>query len=221
MKKDINTKNVFAEGLSFYKIFIFFLLGSIFGSVFEEIVHFFQHGDWTHREDLIYGPFSTLYGFGVVLYLIFFIKNNDKRGVVKTFLYCSLLGGITEFLTSFFLDIFLHVKFWDYSNMFLQIQGRTTIPIMLIWGLFGTLLLKVVYPFLSKWIEKIPYKVGKPICIFLLGFILLDMFISYGAYFRMLARNKGGAPKTIIEELYDKIYNDEFMYEHFPILKGD
>lgn len=211
---------VFAKGLCFSKVFIFFLLGCLFGSLFEEIIYFFQYGEWTKRYDLIYGPFSTLYGFGVVLYLVILQERDHKRGIIKTFIYCALLGGVAEYIASLFLELFLNIKFWDYSNMFLNFGGRTSIPVMIIWGIEGTILLKLIYPFLSKLIEKIPFKVGRIVCILLLILIILDIIVSYSAFIRMIYRNKGSAPKTKIGEIYDQIYNDDFMYQRFPILKG-
>ena len=56
----------FAEGLCFKKFFLLFVLGSFVGSFYEEIVFFVQYKEWTVRHDLLYGPFSTLYGFGEI-----------------------------------------------------------------------------------------------------------------------------------------------------------
>ena len=105
--------------------------------------------------------------------------------------------------------------------MFLNINGKTTIPIMIVWGIMGVVLLKIVYPVVSKWIEKIPYKVGKTISIFLLLFLTFDMLFSYSVFGRMVARHKGKPPKTFLGEYYDTKYNDEFMYNKYPILKGE
>ena len=96
----------------------------------------------------------------MILFLLFLGWRNKKRGVVKTFLYATFIGGVFEYLASFFLELFLGMKFWDYTGMFLSIGGRTTLPFMLVWGVMGTFVVKVVYPFLSKWIEKIPKTIG-------------------------------------------------------------
>lgn len=213
-------KKKFAHGFCFTKIFIFFILGCLFGGLFEETILFFQNGKWTSRHDMIYGPFSTLYGFGFAIYLLVFLKGNEKRGIIKTFILASLLGGVIEYSAGLFSENFLGIKFWDYSNMALNIHGRTTIPIMIIWGIGGTIILKVFYPFVSNFIEKIPYKIGNSIFIFLLVFMITNMTISYSAFLRMVFRNRGEAPKTIIGEIYDKVYNDEFMLKKFPILEG-
>ncbi len=214
-----NTKD-FAKGFCFKKIFAFFVLGSLVGSFYEEIVFFVQFREWTCRHDLLYGPFSTLYGFGLILFLIFLGNKNAERKFLKTFLCASLLGGIFEYLASLFLELFLGIKFWDYSTLFLNIHGRTTIPYMLAWGFMGSLILKVVYPFVSKWIEKIPQKIGNVIYIFLLFFFFINMFLSYTVFIRMIYRNKGVSPKTFIGRFYDNYYTNEYMYKKFPILIG-
>ena len=123
-------EKVFAKGFCFFKIFIFFLLGSIFGSLFEEIQWFIEIGTFTCRCDLLYGHFSTLYGFGIVLFLLILVPRNNQRGFMKTFFYSFFLGGIFEYFAGLFSEKILNIKFWDYSTMFLNINGKTTIPIM-------------------------------------------------------------------------------------------
>lgn len=214
-------KKIFAKGFNFYKLFIFFVLGSIFGSFFEEIQWFIHKGKWTSRHDLLYGPFSTLYGFGIVLFLIILGPRNERRGVIKTFFYVFLLGGFFEYIAGMLAEKVFNIKFWDYSNMFLDINGKTTIPIMIVWGLMGVILLKIVYPVVSKWIEKIPYRVGSIVCVFMFVFLSLDMLLSYSVFGRMILRHRGVAPKSFIGEFYDKKYNDKYMYNKYPILKGE
>ncbi len=217
---NLDKGKIFARGIHFYKVFIFFILGSVLGSFYEEILFFIQTKEWTVRHDLIYGPFSTLYGFGTALFLILLGPKNEQRGFLKTFLMASSIGGFTEYLTGFFCEFFLNIKFWDYSQDFLNIGGKTTLPYALIWGLFATLFLKFLYPKLSDLIEKIPVLIGKIICSITFILMLLNLFISYTAFFRMIERNKGHKPMTFIGSFYDKVYNDEFMYQEFPILKG-
>lgn len=216
----MHKRHDFAEGFCFKKLFCFFVLGSIVGSFYEEIVFFVQYKEWTVRHDLLYGPFSTLYGFGLVLFLLFLWRRNKKRGIIKTVLYASIIGGVFEYFASFFLEIILGVKFWDYSGLFLNIHGRTTIPFMLVWGVMGTFLVKVVYPFVSKWIERIPKKIGNVLYVVVLLFFIVNMLLSYTVFIRMVYRMRGVHPKTFIGEFYDKYYNNDYMYRKFPILNG-
>lgn len=217
---NFENEKIFAKGIGFYKVFIFFVLGSILGSFYEEILFFIQTKEWTCRHDLIYGPFSTLYGFGTSLFLILLGPKNEKRGIIQTFFLASFIGGITEYLVGLFSEFFFKIRFWDYSHDFLNIGGKTTLPYALIWGLFATLFLKFLYPKVSNLIEKIPMAIGKAICLVVFVLMILNLFISYTAFFRMLERNKGQEPKTFLGQVYDKVYSDDFMYQKFPILKG-
>lgn len=210
---------VFAKGYCFAKIFIFFLIGCIFGTYYEEILYFINHGQWSSRQGLIYGPLSPIYGLGCCIFVIFLGKNNDKRSVLKTYIYSVIIGGVAEFATSLIAETCFGVKFWDYSEYFLNIAGRTTIPYMLGWGVLGTVLMKVLYPFISKWIEKIPYKIAKPIYIIILVLVLADVVITYSAFARMAFRNKEKEPFTFVGEIYDNIYDNEFMYKRFPVMR--
>ncbi len=212
-------KKKFAQGLSFYKIFLFFVLGSIFGCFFEEIQWFVQNKYWTCRHDLLYGPFSTLYGFGLIIFLIILEPKSKYRGIFKTFIYAFFIGGILEYLAAVLTNKFFNIQFWDYSNMFLNIKGKTTIPIMIIWGIMGVILLKIIYPFISRWIEAIPIKIGVILSNILIIFLAFDMFLSYTVFARMIYRNNGTAPLTFIGKFYDEKYNDDYMYNKYPILK--
>ena len=212
--------NEFAEDLSFAKIFIFFVIGSLFGSFYEEVIFFVQSGSWTVRHDLLFGPFSSLYGFGVIIFLILLVPHSKKRSILKTFLYAMFIGGIAEYTASWFFDVFLNIRFWDYSGMFSNINGRTTILFMIVWGIMGTILVKIIYPFISKLIERIPINVGQPIFIIILILMILNVLLSYSVFMRMVYRNKGYEPLTFVGKFYDKVYDDNFMYQKFPILKG-
>lgn len=210
---------IFAQGYCFPKIFIFFILGCLLGTYYEEILWYIRFGEVTNRDGLIYTPLSPIYGVGVLIFVLLLGRHNESRNLLKTFIYASLIGGMTEYITGFIASNFFGVKFWDYSNYFLNIQGLTTIPFMVFWGIGGTILMKVIYPWLSKWIEKIPYKIGQPIYLVILIVVIVDLFLTYSAFFRMGMRNAGKKPLTFVGDIYDKVYDDEFMYEHFPVMR--
>ncbi len=218
-KKVKNEEKIFANGYCFKKIFIFFLIGCLLGTYYEEILYLIKTGHFQSRQGLIYGPFSPIYGIGVAIFVIFLGKHNDELTIFKTWLYSALIGGITEFMTSLIADKVFGVEFWNYKGMFLNIMGRTTIPFMIFWGLGGLVLMKVVYPFISKWLHKIPYKVGNIIYYIVFSFIMIDVILTYSALGLMALRNNGKEPYTFIGEFYDKVYDNDFLYEKFPIMK--
>ena len=119
-------------------------------------------------------------------------------------------------------EIFVGTTSWDYSNHFLNIGGRTTIPFMFVWGLLSLIYVKKIYPFISKVIENVPYNLMKTITICLVVFLSLDMFLSWTALLRQNERRKGIEPWSPLGELYDKVYPDEKLAKYYPnmVAKG-
>lgn len=208
-------KRPFAQGFSFSKMYIIFIIGSFIGAMHESIwgvikrLYWYKKFVWTRHQGVIYGPFNPLYGAGIVL--IIMLLGKKKRTPFKTFYLGAILGGMFEYIISFLMELVLRAKSWDYSSYFLNINGRTTIPYMLFWGLGIMLLIHFVYPILSKWIESIPKKIGDILVIFLVIFMTFNMIISWTALGRQVLRHKGYEPFTIIGEFYDKVYTDEFL----------
>ena len=85
--------------------------------------------------------------------------------------------------------------------------------------LLGFLIVKVVYPFLSKQIEKIPYEIGEKCFVVLLIFMCLNMFVSWTAIIRQSLRRNGVPPYTALDRVYDKYYTDERLARAFPNMR--
>lgn len=218
MSKKTETK--FAEGLCFKKFFFIFLLGSVIGALYEDVLIYvktwIETGDGVfilHR-GVIYGPFNVVYGFGAALmtWVLLRKKYNDWQ----IFGLAALLGGVVEYLISFLQETFTHTTSWDYSNLPLNINGRTTLPIMLVWGGMGLLLVKVLYPWFSRWLEKIPVRVGNTLFVVLLVFMLLDMLVSWSALIRQTLRHNDVPAFTPLGRFYDDCYNDRYLEKYFP-----
>lgn len=214
------TEEKFAEGLCFKKLFFVFLIGSIIGTIYEELLYGFQKlietgaWEWTVRRGVIYGPFNVIYGFGAVVMIYLLLRKKYTNWQV--FLYASILGGIVEYVVSFLQEFFTHTVSWDYHGYFLNLNGRTTIPFMVVWGLLGLLLVKWVYPFVSEIVERIPVKIGNTIYVILVGFMAFDMLISWSALIRQTLRHNHIPPFTPVGRFYDDFYDDEYLQKFFP-----
>lgn len=215
-----SNKETFAKGICFDKLFLIFVIGSIFGTIYEQILElvtvYYETGEivWVSRTAVIYGPFNIIYGVGAVLFIL--LLGRKERPWWQVLLYGALIGGIFEYGVGFLQETFVGMVSWDYSDRFLNINGRTTIPYMLFWGFLSVFLIKVIYPFLSNLIEKIPYNLGNLVTNILVIFLSLDMLVSWTALIRQNLRRNGVEPLTFIGEFYDKVYTDEFLEKIYP-----
>lgn len=210
----------FAAGLSFKKLFFIFLIGSVFGTIYEDILIYLQTyfatgtGVWMLHRGVIYGPFNVIYGFGAAAMCWFLLRKKYTNWQI--FIYSALLGGVVEFMLSFLQETFTGTTSWDYSGQLLDIYGRTTIPIMAFWGVLGLLLVKFIYPACSDLIERIPPRVGNPLFWSLLVFMIFNCLISWSAIIRQNLRHHNIPPVTPIGEFYDRYYHDEYLRKYFP-----
>lgn len=214
-----NVEEKTREKITFSKLFWIFVIGSIFGAFYEEILTciktLIQTGqfEWVLRRGVIYGPFSPIYGAGAVLMTILLVRY--KNNWMQTYCYGAILGGSFEYLISILQEIFIGTCSWNYSKQFLNIHGRTTIPIMMVWGLFVLLFVYVIYPWISKFLDAVPkqfYELMTKVCVVLMAF---DLLISWTALFRQTLRRNNVPPLTPVGRLYDKVYSDEFLSKYF------
>lgn len=209
-------EGTFAKGICFKKIFWLFMVGCVFGCVFEMVNHFIRYGDWVSRRGLIYGPLNPVYGLGLVFFVIFLSKIKNPALI---FLGGMLLGGGCEYLCSLVQEKVFGTLSWDYSHQLFNIGGRTSLKYMLIWGVLALVVMKIVYPFLSNLIEKIPVKTGNILTIILIVFMVANIIISVTACLRQSERASGMAPSNKVELFLDKHYPDKRLNTIFQNAK--
>jgi uncharacterized membrane protein len=65
------------------------------------------------------------------------------------FIICYIGSAVAEFGTSWVLEKRFHARWWDYSDIPLNIQGRICVPVSICFGLAGVLIVKYLIPFIS------------------------------------------------------------------------
>ena len=120
------------------KLFWIFLIGSIIGYIIEMIVGLVQNGHFVSRQGLLFGPFIQVYGVGLVIYYLV-ISNIKQKNYIKIFFISMLLGGIVEYLFSFFQEVLFGTISWDYSDLIFNLNGRTSLLHCLYCGTGGVL----------------------------------------------------------------------------------
>ncbi len=209
---------VFAEGNSFYKLVSLFFIGAVIGDFAETVFMFIKYGKIVSRSSVVYGPFSIVWGLGIVI-LSACLYRFRKRGNVHIFLIGTLLGGTYEYACSVFTELAFGTIFWDYSKIPFNLAGRINLLYCFFWGAIAIVWLKLVYPALSYLIEKIPVKIGKAICNFLIVFMIFDGLISAAALIRYQERQNGNEPEYAVEIFLDRYFPDERMKKIYPYAK--
>lgn len=226
-KQEEKSKNRFTiMGLSIWRVFAYFIIYSIVGYLIETVFSIMTKGTWESRQSFLYGPFCSIYGLGATIIIIFLHKHTKKYNIL--FFGGFILGSIIEYVVSIFSELMLGVKWWDYSNMPLNINGRICVFFSLFWGFLSLYLIASFNPKIDRfinWIKsKFSIKLLKNVTLITIILLFIDCIITGIAIdlflTRMIAQNdlKVENKEQIIEK-YDNIYNNEklsnFIYKYW------
>ena len=166
MTKTATTKyeNIDLENkkINIWRILAYFIIYSVVGFVIETIFGFVTKGVLESRQSFLYGPFCSIYGIGAIIMITslqYFKKNN-----YTLFLGGFLVGSVVEYVLSFLGEIIFKVNWWDYSDRFLNINGRICFTFSIFWGLLAIYLIKHFNPIVDKLIDKIKEKSNEKTC---------------------------------------------------------
>ena len=212
------------EKKSYLKYISYFIIYSFVGCLLETGFALFTKGVIESRQSFLFGPFCVIYGIGAVLIIFFLSKFKEKT--LKLFLLSCLIGTVSEFLMSYFCEVIFHFKWWDYSNMKLNINGRTCLYFSVMWGILGVVLIKFVNPVLDKLLEFLERNVKKEILkislALVLGFLIFDAGVSYiglKSFYAKIVRDfdfdlkSSEYPGNVIE---NKLFSEDNMLLIYP-----
>ncbi len=154
---------------------LMFFTASMIGWFWEVGLHLFQYGEFVNRGTL-HGPWIQIYGFGVVFLLISLKKIRNRP--ILTFISTIILCGIIEYATSWYLEVFNGMRYWDYDDFFLNIHGRICLEGLLAFGMGGCAFIYFGTPFLESLYNKIKPQIKKIICIILIIIFSIDFVYS-------------------------------------------
>lgn len=205
----------FAEGCGFYKLFWLFFIGSLLGDGVETIFCRLTAGYWMSRSSLVWGPFSIVWGIAIVLATVLLHKDQEKPDRY-IFLVGTFLGGAYEYICSVLSELVFGRVFWDYSKIPFNLGGRINLLYCFFWGIAALVWIRVLYPILSFWIEKLPRLAGILLSWLLIVFMTANMAVSVLALVRYDGRSKGMEPRWNWERVMDENFDDGRMQQIYP-----
>ena len=204
----------FAKGYNIYKLIWIFLSCSFIGAIVEIVFCYFTMGKLMSRSSLLYGQFSIVWGFGCVL-LTILLHNMEGKRDLSIFFVGTFAGGIYEYICSLIAEGLFGVRFWDYSDIPFNVDGRINLLFCFFWGLIAVVWVQNIYPFLSEKIEQIPVKYGKQVTWVLSVLMVCNMCISALALIRAYQRQRHIPPQSAISEYLDEEYPDSYIAKRY------
>lgn len=131
------------------KYFVFFIFYSFLGWIYESCYCTLHEHSWQNR-GFLYGPCVPMYGVAtVIVQIIFYDLPKDKISNWVVFFTCALGSFVLEYATSYFLEKMFHARWWDYSHLPLNINGRVCLLFTVCFGLAGIVIVNFFIPYIA------------------------------------------------------------------------
>lgn len=220
--------------ITFKRVLAYFIIYSFLGFIIETIFGMLTKGVVESRQSCLYGSFCCIYGLGAAV-MIPGLQKFKKRNWTL-FLAGAIEGSIVEYIISWVGEMIFHIKWWDYSNMPFDINGRICLLFTIFWGILALVLIRLINPYIERFIDKIPAKLFGIITIGGTILLIIDLLITaFGLqvfYTRFtntynlnlkedkyLMVSQEVLDNKVIQKLSNTMFSDEKILRTFPNIK--
>jgi len=157
--------------------FVFSVLGWIWESIYCTI----KERKWQNR-GFLYGPLCPIYGFGSIIALL--VYDLISLGIVHqlswwmTLIVGFFLSMILEYPTSYILEKLFHARWWDYSDLPLNINGRTCVITSLGFGIGAIIIMNYLIPSYEQTLVIIPASIIAISCVIFVAIHSSDITLT-------------------------------------------
>ncbi len=156
-------------------IILMFLFFSILGWFWELLYDFLKHGVLANH-GVLHGPWLPIYGGGGVF--IYLTLNRYKKYSLIVFMGSFVFCTIIEYLTALYLETLKQHKWWSYTNMPFNIDGRICLLASIFFGIAGLACIYLFAPKLKSFMRKFDLKKVAIVCLLLFSIFVVDFIYS-------------------------------------------
>lgn len=207
---------------NFIIICALFLIYSFIGWLVEIFITLVMERKFINRGFLI-GPLVPIWGIGAILITLILRPQDSLFNLVIS---SAFIGTFLEYVVNCLMEKLFKVRWWDYSQLPFNINGRVCLASSCIFGIGGLLVIKIINPFLFNIFAKVNPSVFCIIIMFLMMLVLVDFCISFNII-QKLKISAESVRKDYTEEiskkvratLMDKSFGFKRLLKAFPNVK--
>ena len=173
------------SSMSIYFILLYFFVYGFLGWCTEVGFAAFKTHHFVNR-GFLNGPICPIYGVGVTAVIT--VLTPYKSDIIVLYILSVVLVTVLEGVTGWAMDKIFHNKWWDYSDMPLNIGGYVCLFFSIVWGFAGLFIFYFIQPLVHDLLAFIPTIVGI-ILIIILGITLIaDLYVTASTIFKFNRR---------------------------------
>ncbi len=135
-------------------VFLLFFSYAILGYLVEIIFCSIHEKKIVVNRGFLIGPYLPIYGFGAII--IIYMLDRYKNDLVALFVMGAVICSIVEYFASLIMEKLFKIRWWDYSHMKLNLNGRICLSNSVLFGLGGLLIVEIINPAYIKVLTHLP-----------------------------------------------------------------
>ena len=156
----------------------FFYFYSFCGWCFESTYVSIKSHKWVNR-GFMRGPFLPLYGSGAVM--MFIVSRPFQDNVLLTYFAGCIGATALEYVTGVVMEALFNVRYWDYSNLRFQFQGRICLSSTIAWGFLTIGMTRIVHRPIEQMMLAISPRILGYVTFLVTIYIVVDFTLSFKA----------------------------------------
>ncbi len=196
--------------MDLYYILFYFTIYSFLGWCTEVVYAAISTGKFVNR-GFLNGPFCPIYGFGVVIIVIFLTPVKDNPAIL--FSGSVLLTSVLELTTGWVLEKIFHTKWWNYSDLPFNIGGYICLKFSLAWGIACIMIMNIIHPVIQVLVLAVNYRAGKIILSVILASIAVDLTATVQTVLKLNRQlnqinSVASKIKSLSDDIGEVLYNE-------------
>jgi len=204
--------------------FFMFYCFSIFGWFVECVDCSIEQKKFVHDRGFLIGTYCPIYGFGA-MYMHFFLSRYYNEPI--TLFVMAVVGtSLIEYITSFLMEKIFKARWWDYSNMKYNFEGRICLRNSVLFGILGLVFIYLLNPAFMFAVKKIPENILIIISIVLFITFLIDNILTFSIMNNLknkIANIKKDSTSDIDKQVREILSKNTFylrkLFKAFPKVK--
>ena len=129
------------------------------------------------------GPFLPIYGSGAICILVVTIP---VRGNIPAMCIVGMVSAtVLEYVTGYVMERLFGVRYWDYSDKFLNLQGYVCLMSTLCWGVMTVLVVDVLHVRIEELVLAVEERYVQLIVLVMTPVLTVDFVTSFNAALRL------------------------------------
>ena len=124
-------------------LFLYFVVYSVAGYILE-VSHSSSRTKVFYNRGYLFGPYCPIYGFGAVFIIL--ATMHVSMNPFFTFLMSMAACSALEYVTSFLMEKIFNMRWWDYTKVPYNLNGRVCLRNSIIFGLGGMVIVYITQP---------------------------------------------------------------------------